>query len=238
MSDVAPVQPTTGTVWSAPIAEAGGPSRTVWLLSFADLVSLLLTFFVMMFAMSTVANDRWWQFVDGLAAGQRDQVSEPLSQADGRVDARQILRPRDLSYVAVLVEQQLRADPLLGGVFVERWPDRLVVSLPGDLLFAPDRAELARAGQAAVARLTPLLNSLPNRIELAGHTDPQPSRRFPSNWELSLARAASVAQALAVSGYAGRPAVSGHGSGQFSGGDGPAQRRARRVDIVITEAAR
>jgi chemotaxis protein MotB len=89
-----------------------------------------------------------------------------------------------------------------------------------------------------------VLRKRPNVSEVAGHAVPgKPQARYPSNWELSLRRASSVAAALRSAGYEGGVVARGYGDAQFGAlsEDLPAERRnalARRVDIVIGAFAR
>jgi chemotaxis protein MotB len=99
---------------------------------------------------------------------------------------------------------------------------------------------LNQSAQLALRHLTTLLVNLNNRIAVQGHTDPNPIRagQFASNWELSLSRAAAVAEVLKLSGYEKAIAVLGLAETRYVDLDtsiSPARRfpLARRVDVVI-----
>src|SRR3546814_16502077 len=80
---------------------------------------------------------------------------------------------------------------------------RAVVSLPSDLLFLPGKAELQPAAREALFRMGGVIATVGNRIDVHGHTDPDPhpDSAYPSKWALSLARAVAVARELKRTGY-------------------------------------
>jgi chemotaxis protein MotB len=100
-----------------------------------------------------------------------------------------------------------------GTVRVRRSDSWVAVDISTDILFGSGVAQLSPAALAALQRLADVLKTFPNAVRVEGHTDDRPisTSAFPSNWELSAARAASVvhlfmdrgiaAQRLAVVGY-------------------------------------
>jgi chemotaxis protein MotB len=80
---------------------------------------------------------------------------------------------------------------------------RMVMQLPNDVLFASGQIELQPRGRAALKSIASVLKTIPNRhFQVAGHTDNVPieTERFPSNWELSSARALEVTRVLIAEG--------------------------------------
>lgn len=222
-----------------------GEASQAWMVTFTDLVALMLTFFVMLYAMSQLEEQRWQNLVDSLALNLNSvsarQVTAP--QVSLTLDSAKESPGTDLDYLMTLLAAQLPSDPVLGQAILRRQNDRLVLSLPGDLLFdAGSNAPWEQASSAASA-LAALLLRLGNRIEVAGHADPRPTGAdFASNWELSLARAEAFARLLQAGGYDLPILVRGYGDGRFaqlSSALGESQRLsfARRVDVVIHESA-
>lgn len=212
-----------------------------WLLTFTDLSALMLTFFVLLFSMSTVDDADWQNLTDALAPRlpTLQQVTVALPTSDETADAVERVPGTDLDYLQAVLKQQVTGNEALSGATVTRDGELLIVSLPGDLLFAPGSIELGEAGQEAVFALSGVLRTLRNVVEIAGHADPTPpGASYPSNWELSLARAAALSGVLGDLGYDGRIVARGYGHAQYSAIDTDlpvAQRmaRARRVDILI-----
>jgi chemotaxis protein MotB len=219
-------------------AEAGAS----WLVTFTDLTVLVLTFFVLLFSMSTVRKEHWDALVSTLADTLHPttdrssrKVAAPLNVVTTGQD-----EAIDLEYLASVLEQKMRRDELLGRAVLRRLRDRLVVSLPSDVLFAPGSAELDESARQALFVLSGVLTNVPNRVDVLGYTDPRSvgDPAYASNWELSLARAVAVAEELRRSGYRRRMVTLGLGDSRFVGlaSSLPQARRealARRVDLVI-----
>lgn len=174
-----------------------------------------------------------------LLANERSQLSRALSETRAQLAA---LESRgDGADQAALDELRGRLAKLAdaGRLKVVLRGGRLLVELPNDVLFASGRSEVSADGRAAVLEVAKALASLQGRrFQVAGHTDDVPiqSGRFPSNWELSTARAVEVTKLLVEGGV--RPeALSAAGHGEFSpvaGNDSPDGRaKNRRIEIVL-----
>lgn len=224
------------------IPGGSGPAGRAWLVTFTDLVCLLLTFFVMLFAMSEPDPRRYAAFAQGLpgdAAPRQDGEAAPRTafNAEG-TDREQAI---DLGYLGRVFESQMAGRPELANVRMTRREDHIVLALPSDLLFTSDSAELSPAGRRAVFLLGGVAANLGNAVDVVGHADPAtPGPRWPSNWELSLARAGAVADALADAGYQRDITVRGQGDAAFDEVAPwlPEVRRrelARRVDLIVRE---
>ena len=116
---------------------------------------------------------------------------------------------------------------------------RMVLALPTDVLFASGKAKLSDAGKAAVSEVTAVLVTLKKRrFQIEGHTDNVPikTKRYPSNWELSLARAMGVVQTMLEANMPGEY-VSAAGFGEFrpvAKNDTDEGKTAnRRIEIVL-----
>jgi len=228
----------------APPARRNNPNA--WLLTFTDLVALLLTFFVMLFSMSAVKTGEWQSLVDSLRERLSGVIEKPVATPTFRLDMpSKDARPgADLDYVTEVLRAQLADSPALDRSVVRRASDRVVVSFPADMLFASGDFRLTDTARQAIFALGGVLRNFNNRIEVAGHADPrQPQRLYPSNWELSLLRAQSVAAGLRESGLDLAIVARGYGDGQYGQLPGDLAQRtrqalARRVDVVIGQTAR
>jgi len=116
---------------------------------------------------------------------------------------------------------------------------RMVIQLPQDILFQSGSATLAREGRETLAQVGQVLAELSDRaFQVEGHTDNVPiaTDRFPSNWELSTARALSVVKLLVEEGVP-PTSLSGAGYGEFqpvaSNEDRDGRRLNRRIEIVM-----
>ncbi|MCH8213857.1 MAG: OmpA family protein [Proteobacteria bacterium] len=215
--------------------------KKAWMIIFTDLVSLMLTFFVMLFAMSNVKVDKWDSMIDALSQSLNVSRAKAVVTSSAEYNVATIVRKQaiNLDYLASVLEKTVAEHEMLAHSRIMRLEDRLVIALPGDLLFTPARADLSEKAREAVFNLGGVLRNIGNQIEINGHTDPVPATggEYASNWELSLARAAAVANALRRSGYTEDIVALGFADSRFSQlPDLPTDQRhalGRRVDIVV-----
>ncbi len=213
----------------------------MWLLTFTDLVSLMLTFFVMLFSMSNVKLDRWQNVIDSLSQTLAPEEVKTPAESTSIHNIATVFRKRaiNLDYLISVLREKMEGDELLEQTQFMRLEDRLVLALPGDLLFEGGRAVMTARARDALFRLGGVLSTIDNQLGVNGHSDPTPveGRDFASNWELSTARAATVANALRQSGYDAPIVAFGYSDSRYD--QLPpmpaAQRRlmGRRVDVVI-----
>ncbi|MCW8826632.1 MAG: OmpA family protein [Gammaproteobacteria bacterium] len=151
-------------------------------------------------------------------------------------------KPEVLSKLFDLSKYTLTQEKLQRFASVDVVPNKAVrIILTGDLLFPPGQAVLAGGAEDALSKLAPVLRRIPYMINVVGHTDSTPmySAQFPSNWELSVARASSVVRflmdemeipgrQLVASGYAYyRPVMPNNSVTN--------RARNRRVEIIISK---
>ncbi len=220
-------------------------SRWAWMITFSDLISLLLAFFVLLFSMYSVKVDRWRSTVNSLSEALNPKRADAVAPCPSPFNIGKVSQNRviDLDYLATLLQQSVKTDALLSQSRIMRRGDRLIVALPGDLLFDPGRAELSQRARDAVFNLGGVLRTLGNQIGVNGHSDPEPltSPVYASNWELSLARAAAVANTLRRSGYEKEIVAYGFADSRYDElprmNEAQRQALARRVDIVVFATA-
>lgn len=225
-----------------PAASPRAPDRPIWLVIFADLIALLLAFFVLLYAMQRVQYGAWEAVVESLSRNlhPKPAIELPKPAVDENVSALVRSKAIDLSYLEVLLRSRRESESALAGIMLRRVENQLVIVLPGDLVFMPGKATPVAAAMPKLLELASVLRNINNHIEVRGHSDPTPvdNEQFRSNWELSLARAVAVADRLRAFGYPRPIATFGFADTRF--GDvasvEPRARRlnlARRVDIVI-----
>ncbi len=219
---------------------------TAWMVTFADLIMLLITFFVLLLSMSQVKTEKWQAVVEALSDRLNPESAEAKIGPFAERNVRRVFEPKllGLDYLDTLLAEKAVDEPLLAESVIQRLEDRLVISLPGGVLFAPGSAQLAADARAAVAALGTLLSYVDNSVDVTGHTHPAtpPSEGFSSPWELSLARALAVAEVLREAGLSQRITAFGLADSRFhelSPALSEWRRRqlARRVDVVLREGA-
>jgi len=248
-----------------------GNGNLRWVVSYADFITLLFGFFVVMYAMSSVNEGKYRVMTQSLAeafsdaptrlmpidlggGSPQDPALESLLAAlqspfelpvpaDDPGDASPSFEQHDLPprEAAPPLERRSPLDALSGlvaaqGGQVRETPRGVEVELDASLLFASGRAELEPDAVTLIQDLARELEPYRGRIEVEGHTDDRPIRSpvFPSNWELSGARAAAVVKAmLGVDLSPARFGAIGYGEFRPVADNATEQGRARNRRVVI-----
>jgi chemotaxis protein MotB len=177
-----------------------------WLLTFTDLVALMLAFFVLLFAMSQVEQRKWDGLVGSLASDlsalQSSETTKPAVEYHPKEDA--VVPGAALDYLTPVIRQQVATHPLLARAAIHRSAERLVISLPAGLLYRPGAVALAPQARDIGSALGSVLRNLNNRIAIEAHlARPGAAPAGWRDWDLALARAAAFAGILTRSGYRG-----------------------------------
>src|SRR3989338_3701039 len=225
-----------------------------WLISYADFITLLFAFFVVMYSISSVNEGKYKTFSDSLTIAFTNQPSSASTNIVPN-QQEQMLKALVDRRTARLGEQQRkiqeRMKALENGVSQVMLPmiNQGLVSVSQNkrgVIIDISASSLFRTGDAAIQpeilnvlrQVAAVLNKEEQPIEVEGHTDDVPIKtaQFPSNWELSSARASSVARMLIDNGVqAKRLAVVGLAENQpLAPNDSPENRaKNRRVTITI-----
>ncbi|PHS78740.1 MAG: chemotaxis protein MotB [Rhodospirillaceae bacterium] len=217
-------------------------ANVAWMVTFTDLVSLMLTFFVLLFSMSSLQIDKWEEMTDTLSKTLNPSSVKTVAAATAEFNISTLIRrpATNLDYLSGVLQAGVKQDPLLAKSQIMLLEDRLVIALPGDLLFSPGKAVMPEETRSALFTLGGLLSNVSNQIAVNGHTDPKapgPDAGFTSNWELSMARASAVANSLRQAGYTDDIFAFGYADSRYQQLPklNEAERAAmgRRVDIII-----
>lgn len=225
--------------------------RDRWIVSYADLVTLLFVFFTTLYAASTMDAAKLTSVTQGLQKAFDTPVADEASRSVIRAvdgNGRGILGPgrkaidEQMAFVRTAVESQLADAIQTGQVELNRDHRGLIISIPETGAFQVGSADLSPAAVLVMRRLAVALLRLPNAVRIEGHTDDVPIRtaRFASNWELSAARAIQVVDVLMQWGGVAPERLSVAGYGEYrprtANDSESARRRNRRVDIVVLNA--
>ncbi|MDO9065131.1 MAG: flagellar motor protein MotD [Sulfuricella sp.] len=239
-----------------------------WLVSYADFITLLFAFFVVMYSISQVNQAKYRVLSDSLVnafknaptsvtpvsskmqidATGKGQASSAQAVAlkqtviirknDPAQEARQKQQAEKMKGIAKDILKVVEALMKDGQVKVSQSPHGIAIEINASLLFASGQASLEASSIKALKAVGKVLAEVPNDIQVEGFTDNTPinTLAFPSNWELSSARASSVVRLFAESGVPPERLVV-VGYGEFrpvdtnSTPDGRA--RNRRVTVMI-----
>jgi chemotaxis protein MotB len=222
-----------------------------WLTTFNDLVTLLMVFFVLLFTMSTIDTQKMGEFqyalqsgLGILKAGRKasisvsqsqpiDDMSHIRTQAEGG-DTKEAIEPslKLASAVRKLTEAEL-------GIQVTRNDEGTRLAFEDQVLFDFGKDAINPEGFPFLDKIARALADVPYPLRVEGHTDNVPIRtkRFPSNWELSIARAVNVAKYFAQVSKLDPRRLSAVGYGEsrpLAQNDTPSNRaKNRRVEILL-----
>ena len=210
-----------------------------WLLTYADLITLLLAFFVVMYSMSQIDNKKFGKVSDALNTILKGGSSVLRYQQEPTKNGHGLLKLGNLRMVQQKIEEkfkQLGKNEVLQTEITERG---LVVHILESTLFDQGSSELKPRAREVLDLIADHLQGRPNHIRVEGHTDDTPINTpiYPSNWELSSARATAVVRYYAEN-YAIPPdRISALGYGKYRpvAPNNSIENRARnrRVDVVI-----
>jgi chemotaxis protein MotB len=150
-----------------------------WLISYADFLTLMFTFFAALYALSTVDKEKIGQFSTSLR--QAFNVIERPIQGLG-----ENIKP--------LMAEIKKSVADIEGINIKSDPRGIVVTLSNDTAFMSGSADIRDKMASALKSISEVLKKNPGRIVIEGHTDnvPLAGTKYKSNWDLSSARAASV----------------------------------------------
>ncbi len=197
-----------------------------WAIPYGDLVTLLLAFFVVMYSMSQINEGKYRVLSDSLNAAFRGTPTTVAPIQVGDRSATTIAAPivqlpdqlKSMALRQLAAEAEKAMAPLItqGLVDVVRGEGKLSIAIRSDILFASGASGLSAEAQPVIRLLGQVLSGFPVNIRVEGHTDnvPVASGQYPSNWELSAARAVSVVHLLIADGVAPEK-LSAVGFGEF-----------------------
>ena len=253
-----------------------------WLVTYADMVTLLMVLFIVMFAMSSVDQRKFHALKSGLSAGfgqpaamldggesildqpgaavaesivpqaqttemapeMRDQVSLAVAENARLEQQRKVAEAQTevdrLDEVLERLYKALEAHHLEDDVKTSIDDRGLVVSLVSrHVVFDPNVAELTARGELVIDTLAPVLKDLPDKLEIDGHTNQVKvkPKNYPTDWELSSARAITVLRRLSekwrIPGARLTASAFGHERPLVDPSKPGSQAVNKRVDIII-----
>ncbi|MDR3517725.1 MAG: OmpA family protein [Azospirillaceae bacterium] len=247
-----PMPERRATRWQT-VAPEIDTDQEIWLLSYSDMVTLLFAVFVMMLAITLLKEQlpRVDRPPPSTVAAPGMPVPphappnpdpSPAIPTDTESNDPALLPGHAPSagtemIVATPLEEQIRRLGLPDDVSVQVQNNSVAITIGDRILFASAQADLSAPGRAVLTALAPTLSHTRGTLQVEGHTDNIPiiGSRFPSNWELSAARAAAVVRVLIDQGVApGRLTVIGHGDTQPIADNGNEAGRSRNRRVTLT----
>ncbi len=235
-----------------------GPDKDFWMLTFSDLLQLLLTFFVLLISMSSM-DIGFFREMFRVFSGSVGVLGYSEHEETGKPDIRPRIMPPVIDMDAlnqlmsakgpqevregIAIPVASRLEELAGqGVDYELKGEKFSMIVPDEALFASGNATLKGTIAPMLDNIAEVLAFSNNQIIIEGHTDDMPVRNdeFRSNWELSAARAGAVMNYLAARGIdPARMEAVGYGPyhPRVKNIGEEYRKRNRRVEITIKQLA-
>ena len=239
-------------------AEEGAPS---WIVTFADLMSLLLCFFVLLLSFSEMDRQKYREVAGSMANAFGVQRKERVFESPkgtrviARAFDREKLATRDKEEIGKAMakkeamakkmeaEIESKALDLKDMIEIEAGKHQMVIRLMGETAFDSGEAQVRPQMRPLLKKIASILKETKGEIVIAGHTDniPVSGVRFRSNLQLSIERASRVAELLLAMEPIAPERISTVGFGKFRPLDGndttKGRKRNRRVEIIIKDVA-
>ncbi|MBN1164106.1 MAG: flagellar motor protein MotB [Candidatus Krumholzibacteriota bacterium] len=217
--------------------EAGAPA---WMVTYGDLMSLLLCFFVMLVSMSSISEAKFKKAVGSLLGAMGVMIMdssliemEELPHTDRYDQEIERILDEFNEFQEFVEEMDLRET-----VEITETDEGTLIRIANPVLFRSGAATMTESGQRVLTQLAAVLLEFDSQVRIEGHTDNVPisTALFPSNWELSARRAINVLKHFNKYGIPGRN-LTAVGRGEYSPlveNDTPANRaQNRRVEIFV-----
>lgn len=251
-----------------PVKRSKSTGAPKWMVTYSDMVTLILVFFILLFSMSQIDLEKFEAISDSFknrmvfefnpSSVPLESPTQNTSDLESGKDVKDFGNPTPLRNAAdhddvsggeedkldelmKNVESYLDENNLNNVISAGRNERGVVLVLQELILFNSGEANILSTGKPFLNKIGSLLNKIPNEVKVEGHTDNKPmaSFRYPSNWELSGARASSVVRYLVSENNfdPSRFTIVGYGDTRpLVPNDSPTNMsKNRRVEIVILE---
>ncbi len=218
-----------------------------WLLTYADLITLLLVFFIVLYAGSTEDAKKFEVLADGMRSAFNNPAAttgaggtSAVFTGSGSTNAGgTVSQAVDFQSISAVIDKMAQERGLADRINLRMEADRIVIGLTSDLLFTSGSSSLRPSAAPVLDAVAESLRGRPNEIRIEGHTDNVPinTLEYNSNWELSSARATAVLRRFVDEGRmsADRVFAAAYGDSRPRADNATPVGRAtnRRAEIVV-----
>lgn len=210
-----------------------------WLATYSDTITLLLTFFILLYSMSAVDSQKLKELSESLKHSLTGNTD--IAEVEDVTDLKFKTGNSDYEDLSKKLDNIIKSNGLTDVIKIREEDRGIVLQLDESILFDPGKAELKENSREVLETITTIVNDTDNDVLVEGNTDniPMNNEVFQSNWELSTARAVSVVRYF-VENQSLKPtrfAVKGYGEYKPLVDNSTPENRAtnRRVDILMVE---
>lgn len=169
-----------------------------WLLTYADLITLLLAFFIVMYSMSQIDAKQFGKVSQALKGILKGGPSVLKHLNESEFTGHGLLKVGDLSMLQSKLLGEVEQLGRRGDIMTEVNERGLTIHIMESAMFDEGQAELKNRARELLDLVARDITGMPNHVRVEGHTDNRPiaTEAFPSNWELSTARATTIVRYL------------------------------------------
>ncbi len=221
--------------------EGGGGGAPGWMVTYGDLMSLLLTFFVLLLSFSSIQDVEFQKALGSLkgALGVLPKQTSVIFQVRPYYPRLKDMQNAKFREKAKDLRQMVKEQGLSDQLYMEINDEGILIRIDSPVLFALGDATLKRDAYPILDKIVEIIRDWGSNIHIEGHTDDLPIHtvKYPSNWELSTARALSVLRYFLRNGNIAPQRLSAAGYGEYHPllpNDSDVNRaKNRRVEIYV-----
>ena len=225
-------------------AEDKGSGAPLWMITYGDMMTLLLCFFVLLFSFSTLDLVKFRSVIVELQGALGVLSGGPMVLNLGDIPAKQITEnpsasTRQMEEIQDQIQEKVAEEGLGGSIQTTLDERGLMIRFTDTVLFDLGKANIKPEAIPVLGVVAEEIAAVSNAVRVEGHTDPTPihTAEFPSNWELSTARATAIVHFMIESGGIPPDRMSAAGFAFYhpvAPNNTPENRtRNRRVDVII-----
>jgi len=216
----------------------------LWMTTYGDMMTLLLCFFILLFSFSTIDVVKFRDVIIELQGALGVLTGGPMVLNLGDIPQKQIAEnpaasTRQMHALQQRIEDKVAEENLESSVETTIDERGLMIRFTDTVLFDLGRADIKPEAWPILETVSEEIAEISNRIQIEGHTDPTPINtfQFPSNWELSTARATAIVHYFVERGNIEPPRLSAAGYSYYHpvapNNTADNRTRNRRVDVII-----
>ncbi len=220
-------------------------NQTAFLASFADLMSLLVVFFVLLFSMSEIRKHSFLALIESLAGKFNPErvIVTPKPSAQTIIPKIDREPASNLFYLYEVLQEQLSSNQQVKSkVYINMLEDRVIITLLGQDMFLKKTSELSKIGRETIVLISDFLRQIDNRVDINIHARPNQTEGtlFSNEWEMTLFRGRSIKLILKDFNLERDIPILAFGDSRYKdlSGDIVKKKRlvlANRVDIVLRD---
>lgn len=210
-----------------------------WMDTYADTITLLLTFFILLYSISSVDSQKLNELSKALQGSLKGNTK--ITEIDDITELNFEKGNTEYEDLSKKLNNIIENNGLTEDIKLREEENGVVLQLDETILFDPGKADLKDSSKSILEIISTIINGIDNDVLIEGNTDNVPinNKEFASNWELSTARAVSVVRYFVETKYLDPVKFAVKGYGEFKplvANDTPENRSTnRRVDILIVE---